>query len=343
MYHCVSRTVGDQFLFGDEEKFFMEQQLYKVALFCGVELITYVFMSNHFHLLIRVYPKTNQISDIELVRRADILYPRGSKEINRICYYLQSEEPKNKCAAIRFRRERKQLRESMIEQMNDLSMFMKLLKMRISKGYNGRNGRHGALWSERFKSVLVENDPRVVLMNAEYIDLNPVRARMVDDPKDYLFSGYGKAVRGNKMMREGLMSIGKGEFNNGSWSEFQSYYRKQLFRRGACQEKPNQAVISNEKVHRVMHLEDGNLSIGEELGMRIDHFVSGVVIGSKSYVEAIFEKFLSVTKDGYVKKKRRRIEAFLKAAEFGSEDDVEDYVVTSLRPVRMHTEMSGRK
>jgi putative transposase len=38
-----------------------------------------------------------------------------------------------------------------------------------------------------------------------YIDLNPVRAELVKDPKDYRWSGYGEAVAGNQARRVGLM------------------------------------------------------------------------------------------------------------------------------------------
>ena len=42
---------------------------------------------------------------------------------------------------------------------------------------------------------------------AAYIDLNPVRASMVEDPKDYRFCGYGEAVAGDKRAKFGLAFI----------------------------------------------------------------------------------------------------------------------------------------
>ncbi|KAB2648575.1 MAG: hypothetical protein DVB27_00390 [Verrucomicrobia bacterium] len=39
---------------------------------------------------------------------------------------------------------------------------------------------------------------------AAYIDLNPVRADIVSDPKDYRWCGYGAAVAGVKAERTGL-------------------------------------------------------------------------------------------------------------------------------------------
>ena len=42
---------------------------------------------------------------------------------------------------------------------------------------------------------------------AAYIDLNPVRAGIVEDPKDYAWSGYGAAVRGDKLAVKGIQAL----------------------------------------------------------------------------------------------------------------------------------------
>ena len=41
---------------------------------------------------------------------------------------------------------------------------------------------------------MVEDIPAALLAVAVYIDLNPVRAGLVKDPKDYRFRGYGEAA-----------------------------------------------------------------------------------------------------------------------------------------------------
>lgn len=48
------------------------------------------------------------------------------------------------------------------------------------------------LWEDRFKSVMAEN-AEGARAAAAYIDLNPVRAKLVADPKSYRGSGYGDA------------------------------------------------------------------------------------------------------------------------------------------------------
>ena len=49
--------------------------------------------------------------------------------------------------------------------------------------------RTGTLWEGRFKSCLVQ-DQSYLFHLYRYIELNPVRAGMVDDPADYSWSSY---------------------------------------------------------------------------------------------------------------------------------------------------------
>ncbi len=78
--------------------------------------------------------------------------------------------------------------------MDDVSAFMKLLKQRFSIWYNRSHGRGGTHWCERFQSVLVEDTPHALRLVAAYIALNPVRAGLCRDPKDYRFSSYAEAL-----------------------------------------------------------------------------------------------------------------------------------------------------
>ena len=75
---CMRRTVNGEFLFEDREKEILRKMLRQVADFCGVELLTYCIMSNHFHVLVRV-PDGDAVSDAELMRRFKVLYPKPTK------------------------------------------------------------------------------------------------------------------------------------------------------------------------------------------------------------------------------------------------------------------------
>lgn len=346
VYHTMSRVVGNERLLTWKDKIFMEMQMTKVSLFTGVEVITYAFMDNHFHLLLRVLAKEKEMSDAELVRRGDMLYSAKSVEYRQIHRLLVEDEPKEELEAERFRRERDELRKRLIGRMNDLSMFMKMFKQRVSIGFNGKRKRLGALWSERYKSILIENDPFVIMMKAAYQDLNPTRAGMVKDPRDYLFTGYGSAMAGNKRARAGLMSIGKGEYAQENWEMFQVFYERVLFGKGACREKANQAVLSNERVSEVMKWDEAQLMLGEQLKKKMPHFANGLVMGSREFVEEVYGKYLSVKRDGE-KKRNRPVVEVMRLPVLGEGEGgwvrQEGGVVTSLKTNRVRGEGTRRR
>ena len=55
-YHVVSRIVGQAFLLDSKgkEQFVRYMRMYEE--FCGVRVLTYCIMSNHFHILVEVPP-----------------------------------------------------------------------------------------------------------------------------------------------------------------------------------------------------------------------------------------------------------------------------------------------
>jgi putative transposase len=67
--------------------------------------------------------------------------------------------------------------------------LMRDLGQRYVQYFNRRHQRTGTLWEGRFRSCLVESAP-YVLGCYRYIELNPVRAAMVDHPSGYLWSSY---------------------------------------------------------------------------------------------------------------------------------------------------------
>jgi len=56
--------------------------------------------------------------------------------------------------------------------------------------FNKVHGRTGTLWEGRYRSTLIQTE-RYLLACMSYIDLNPVRAHMVAQPEDYVWSSFG--------------------------------------------------------------------------------------------------------------------------------------------------------
>ncbi len=67
--------------------------------------------------------------------------------------------------------------------------MMKALGQRYVQYANRTYRRSGTLWEGRFRSALVQAESYLLLCQ-RYIELNPVRAGMVDNPADYPWSSY---------------------------------------------------------------------------------------------------------------------------------------------------------
>ncbi len=70
-----------------------------------------------------------------------------------------------------------------------LSRLLQSVGRRYVQHFNWRHRRTGTLWEGRFRSSLVSMDD-YLLACCRYIELNPVRARMVSHPRDFRWSSY---------------------------------------------------------------------------------------------------------------------------------------------------------
>jgi putative transposase len=70
-----------------------------------------------------------------------------------------------------------------------LSQIMKGINLSYAQHYKNRYKHTGHFWQDRYKSILISKD-EYLLACGSYVELNPVRARMVKDPKAYRWSSY---------------------------------------------------------------------------------------------------------------------------------------------------------
>jgi hypothetical protein len=274
----MSRTVGNALLFQDREKEVLRKMMWQVADFCGVEVLTYCIMSNHFHVLIQI-PRADSVSDAELLRRFKVLYPKPTK------YQVTSFAEIERLLRVGGE-EAAEVRQKLLVRMGDLSEFMKTLKQRFSIWYNrNHDNRVGTLWADRFKSVLVEGAGNPLQTMAAYIDLNPVRAGLADDPKNYRFCGYAEAVSGDSRAKQGLLRVWLDRVGKSSQeTEALKAHRMLIFGKGSNPLTHKGAVISREEAVRVMDDEKGALSKTAMLHCRIRYFTDGAILGSTEFV-----------------------------------------------------------
>jgi hypothetical protein len=280
-YHCISRFVHGLFIFGtsgarcaEAEEFLSLMRRW--AAFGGIRIVKYVLMANHFHLLCEV-PEPKLLTQSELLERIEAGY--GSERVQTLREQLArfAQQPDGV-------EQSKLLLDPYLRQMNDLSFFMKQLKGCFAQQYNRRHQRHGTLWSERFKSVLLEGGPAVAAI-AAYIDLNPVRAGLCEDPKDYRYCSYAEAIATeSKTALEGMRTI-LNLPESANPEEVQREYRKFLYMKGAAPSKNNPPAFGFGEAQKVVEQEKGELSLGERLRCKIRSLSDGVILGSRAFVE----------------------------------------------------------
>ena len=78
---------------------------------------------------------------------------------------------------------------------DSLPRTMQSLGRRYVRYVNEAYGRTGTLWEGRYRAAPIESEAHL-LACARYIELNPVRARMVGHPRDYPWSSYAANARG---------------------------------------------------------------------------------------------------------------------------------------------------
>jgi len=340
IYHCLSRVVDRRFVFEVEEREHFRMLMRMCEKFTGCRVLSYCVMSNHFHVLLEVPPMPEEgISDEELFARLAVFYSeaqvaeiaremaeagavrkRGEFELPPVDEAGRPLSPAREKELEKQQAQRRleEIRSRYTRRMHDLSEFMKSLLERFTKWFNRRHKRSGRLWEDRFKSVIVESGVAARTM-AAYIDLNPVRAGMVQDPAEYRWSSYGEAVGGGpkgngKKAREGLvracMSHEGYGFEAEKWREVSRIYRRAMGL--ALGRKPGRANVGTapavtKNTEEMLESKD-NETVLPDLGMaamlrhRVRYFSDGAVIGSRAFVNEAFvaarERFGPKRKEG---------------------------------------------
>jgi len=277
----------------EAEKRHFYEWMRRLEKFCGVQVVTYCLMENHFHLLIRVPQRDVQeaLTEARLRELLPLIYRR--RELKEA---LQELDRAGRDSTGRWMAE---VLARYHARRFSLSIFLKELKQRYTRWHNRRHRRTGTLWEHRFRSVLVEGGETALLTISAYIDLNPVRAGIADDPKDYRWSGYGEAVAGRTLAREGLGTIldrtSFGKNRRVTWHSTASRYRVLLYGHGEARDADahtgsgGRAGMTCKEVEK--HLaKGGRLSVGEVLRCKVRYFSDGVAIGGGKFLQEVFEE-----------------------------------------------------
>ncbi len=206
VYHVMSRTALGGFPLGDIEKDFMLDLIRRYAALYLVEILGFCLMGNHFHILVRMFPE-HKFTDEDVIKRYVDFY--GNERI-----FTEGLVP------------------SLRLKLSSLSEFRREIKVGFARFYNRRHNRRGYFWGDRFKSVIVENGETLINCLA-YIDLNPLRAGLVERPEQYRWNSLGYHIQTNN--RDNFLStdFGLKEFNVKSKKERIRRYRRYVYEAGS--------------------------------------------------------------------------------------------------------------
>lgn len=83
------------------------------------------------------------------------------------------------------------------EKGGSLSEIMKVINLSYAQHYKRKYKHIGHFWQDRYKSIIISKD-NYLLACGSYVELNPVRAKIVDDPKEYKWNSYNAYAYGKK-------------------------------------------------------------------------------------------------------------------------------------------------
>jgi REP element-mobilizing transposase RayT len=279
VYHVMSRTALDGFPLGDIEMDFMLDLIRRFSSLYFVEILGFCLMGNHFHILVRMFPDF-KFSDEDIKKRYVEFYDDERIFSDGIIPALRVK-------------------------LSSLSEFMREIKVGFARFYNRQHNRRGYFWGDRFKSLIVENGETLINCLA-YIDLNPLRAGLVERPEQYRWNSLGYHIQTNNQDNFLSTDFGLQEFNVKSKKERIRRYRRYVYEAGSLDrpEKGSARVIEDKVLERERS-RGFELSRTDRFKYRTRYFSDSGIIGSKEYVSAIYQRFKHLFYSKHEKKPKK--------------------------------------
>jgi len=233
-------------------------QFYSKAYEC--ELVTYVAMGNHYHILAR-FPEFRELEKEELEERVKLFYPNTFGEAE----HWSDEQ------WLRFNK-----------RLFDVSSYMRNIQQGFASWFNKTYQHRGRVWADRFKSSLIFGEG-TMLECMEYIDLNPIRAGLVERPEDYKEGALFRREIGESANLIDLKDILNEENEQQAYVEYKSI----VYFRGSVKTKENQSEITQETLNEEIACSFKPRGVFKK---RLRFFVDGLVLGPKIKVEEWLER-----------------------------------------------------
>ena len=199
-HHLMSRIAHRVYFMTDEVRNDFLGMIRRSAEFCGIKLVAWCIMANHFHILAYL-PEPEQLDEDEILRRYGVL--KGRERLSA----LRKRIDLLRCGKENCKAKILEILEKIKSGMYDIGMFMKIVKQWLTQEYNRRYSHVGTLWESVYKDVLVKGTLTELAKRAGYIHLNPVRAAITPSFAEYPWSSYSALCRGDGTALAGMRII----------------------------------------------------------------------------------------------------------------------------------------
>ncbi|MFP2767992.1 transposase [Oceanisphaera sp. KMM 10153] len=200
-YHCICRCVRRAYLCGEDRltgqdfnhrKRWVLARLQQLQKVFTIDLCAYAVMANHYHLVMHVDTAAAEaLTENEVVARWQLLFRLPVPVVRYMAGTTDTETEQRAQAIIAGWRRR----------LSDLSWYMRCLNEHIARKANEEDNCKGRFWEGRFRSQAILDDVGL-LACMTYVDLNPLRAGVVNKPEDSvdvsLHQRIRRYVRSNK-------------------------------------------------------------------------------------------------------------------------------------------------
>ena len=183
-YHITSRCVRRAFLCGvdhysgrnyEHRRQWVVDRIRLLSSLFAIDICAYAVMSNHYHLVLKLSPgQLDGLDDDQIMERWCALF-KGPLLIQR--YRSGESLSVPEMSTVR------EIVNVWRGKLSNISWFMRCLNQPIARQANLEDRCTGKFWESRFTSQALKTEEALLSCMA-YVDLNPIRAGMAENPED---------------------------------------------------------------------------------------------------------------------------------------------------------------
>jgi REP element-mobilizing transposase RayT len=182
-YHIMSRCVRRSYLCGTDKltgqcfehrRQWIEDRIRLLSTVFSIDICSYAVMSNHYHIVFKVDPKTSKNWSFNEVIQRWLCIHKGP--------FLIQQYQKGDTFGVAEMKVLTRIVDDWRVRLASISEFMQQLNQVIARQANIEENCTGRFWEGRFKSQPLLTEAALLTAMA-YTDLNPIRAKMADTPE----------------------------------------------------------------------------------------------------------------------------------------------------------------